>query len=88
LRREILKMIVDSSSKNIIGERVKEARLNSGLSQKQLSEKLEIMAIYVCRGSISRIESGRRLITDFELEGIAKVLNVSIEYMFSKDKAE
>lgn len=81
-------MIVDSSSKNIIGERVKEARIKSGLTQRQLSEKLEIMAIYVCRGSVSRIESGQRLITDFELEGFAKALNVSIDYMFSKEKSE
>lgn len=80
-----MKLIVDSPSKNIIGERVKEARIKSGLTQKQLSEKLEILAVYVCRGSISRIESRQRLITDIELNGLSRVLNVSLEFMFSKD---
>ena len=51
-------------------------------SQKQLSEKLEVMAIYICRGSISRIEDGSRTVTDIELYGLATVLGVSIESLF------
>ena len=40
------------------------------------------MAIYVCRGSVSRIESGERIVTDIELHAIAEILNVSIESLF------
>lgn len=34
--------------------------------------------IYICRGSISRIEDYSRTVTDIELWGFAKVLNISI----------
>lgn len=50
-----MKRILDTEQLNIIGPRIKEARVRAGLSQKQLSEKLELMAVYTCRGSVSRI---------------------------------
>lgn len=55
------------------------------MSQKQLSDQLELLAIYVCRGSISRIEDKQRTVTDIELYGIAKVLGVSIPDLFGED---
>ena len=53
-----MKRIIDTENTNIIGPRIKEARSRAGMSQKELSEKLELMAVYTCRGSISRIENG------------------------------
>jgi len=50
--------IIDSSNKNLIGQKVKELRKEKKMSQQQLSDKLETLAIYICRGSISRIEDG------------------------------
>ena len=63
---------------NITGRNIREARIAAKLTQKQLSEKLETLAVYVCRGSVSRIESGERLITDIELKAIAEILHVQI----------
>ena len=48
------------------------------MSQRSLSNKLDMMAIYICRGSISRIEEKQRTVTDIELYGLAKVLGVSV----------
>ncbi|MCL2580176.1 MAG: helix-turn-helix domain-containing protein [Oscillospiraceae bacterium] len=76
--------IIDGNQCNITGARIKEARKKAGLSQKALSEKLEIEAVYVCRGSISRIESGERTVTDIEIEAISKVLNVSLDFLFGR----
>ena len=59
-----MKRIIDSENINIIGEKIREARIKAGMSQKQLSEKLELMAVYTCRGSVSRIENGKRAVTD------------------------
>lgn len=53
-----MKRILDSEAANIIGPQIKAARIKAGLSQKQLSEKMELLAVYTCRGSISRIENG------------------------------
>lgn len=80
-----MKRIVDTENLNIIGGRVKEARLAAGLSQKQLSEKLELLAVYTCRGSVSRIENGRRTVTDIEIDAISKILNVSLDYLFGRE---
>ena len=80
-----MKRIIDSNKANIIGQRIKEARIKAGLSQQQLSDKLELIAVYVCRGSIWRIETGERSITDIEIDGISKVLNVSLDYLFGRE---
>lgn len=77
--------IIDGNKNNIIGGNVKKARLIRKMSQKQLADKLETMAVYICRGSISRIESGERTVTDIEIEGLAKVLEVPIEYFFNQE---
>lgn len=74
--------IIDGERCNIVGEQVRFYRKKKKLSQKLLSEKLETMAIYICRGSISRIEDGSRTVTDIELYGLATILEVSIEALF------
>lgn len=77
--------IIDNNERsNIVGKRVKEARKKAGFSQRKLSIKLELLAIYVCRGSISRIESGARTVTDIEIDGISKVLNISLDFLFGR----
>ena len=77
--------MIDSEKINIIGSRIKEARIRAGMSQKQLSEKLELLAVYTCRGSTSRIENEQRAVTDIEIDAISKVLNVSLDYLFNRD---
>ena len=77
--------IIDSVKCNLVGEKVRYYRKKRKFSQKMLSEKLETMAIYVCRGSISRIEDGSRTVTDIELYGFAKILGVSIVDLFPSD---
>lgn len=74
--------IIDGKHKNLIGEKVKALRKEKNLSQQQLSDKLETLAIYICRGSISRIEDGSRTVTDIELYGLSQVLDVPIENFF------
>ncbi len=80
-----MKRIIENEQSNIIGTRIKQARINANLSQQQLSNKLELMAVYVCRGSISRIENGERAITDIEIDAISKVLKVSLDYLFERE---
>lgn len=74
--------IIEGNEMNLIGDKVKELRIAKGMSQQTLSDRLEMLAIYICRGSISRIEDKQRTVTDIELYGIAKVLGVPIEALF------
>ena len=76
--------IIDYEAQNIVGEKVRQFREERKLSQKELSEKLETQAIYICRGSISRIETHERTVTDFELRAMAQILRVSVEELFEE----
>ena len=74
--------IIDTEQKNLVGKKVKMLRKERRMSQQQLSDKLETLAIYVCRGSVSRIEDGSRTVTDIELYGLSQVLSVPIDEFF------
>lgn len=74
--------IIDYEIQNVVGEKVRKYRMERNLSQRELSERLEMYAVYICRGSISRIESHARTVTDFELKAMAKILKVSVEELF------
>ena len=74
--------IIEGKEMNLIGDRLRVLRKKHPLSQQQLSERLETQAVYICRGSISRIEDKSRTVTDIELMGLAKVLGVKIQDLF------
>ena len=76
--------IIDYEAQNIIGDKLREYRLERHMSQKELAERLETYAIYVCHGSISRIENHERTVTDFELRAMAEILNVDVVDLFEK----
>ena len=69
--------IIDGNKMNLIGENIRRLRKDKGMSQQELSVKLELLGVYVCRGSISRIEDKSRTVTDIELFALAQVLGVS-----------
>lgn len=74
--------IIDGEEMNLIGDNLRRLRRQRKMSQQALANKLETLAIYICRGSISRIEDKQRTVTDIELYGLAKVLGVSIQELF------
>lgn len=80
--------IIDGDEMNLIGDNVRKYRKLNKMSQQRLSDKLELLGVYVCRGSVSRIEDKTRTVTDIELFAIAKVLNVSVEQLFNNKTKE
>lgn len=74
--------IIEYEVQNIVGNKIKELRLERNMSQKELSARLETRAVYICRGSLCRIEKHERTVTDFELKAIAEVLGVSVADLF------
>lgn len=77
-----MKLINENEFKNLIGANVKKFRIRNNLTQQQLSAKLETIAVYINRASISKIEKQRRIVTDYELIAFSKVLNVNIQSLF------
>ena len=47
--------IIDGAEMNLIGSNLKRLRQERGWSQQLLSNKLETVAVYICRGSIYRL---------------------------------
>lgn len=74
--------IIDGENKNLIGGNLKKLRIKLKISQQELSNKLELLGVYVCRGSISRIEDYSRTVTDIELFAIAEVLGVDPKELY------
>ena len=76
--------IIDTEKKNLIGGNLKRIRTRLKLSQQDVSNKLELLGVYVCRGSVSRIEDYSRTVTDIELFAIAEVLGVNPKELYSE----
>ena len=76
--------IIDSENKNLIGGNLKKLRIKLKISQQELSNKLEFLGVYICRGSISRIEDYSRTVTDIELFAIAEVLGVDPKELYHR----
>jgi len=78
-----LKLYTYFGKTNIIGDKVKETRRKLGMTQCELAAKLQIKSINIEQKAISRIENGERIVTDFELLELSRVLNVSVEWLLA-----
>lgn len=76
--------IIDGGKMNMVGKQVKKFRTEQKMSQQQLSVKLETIAVYICRGSISRIEDQTRTVSDIELWGLSQILGRPVESFFEE----
>ena len=72
---------------NIVGKKVREARrkYKPALSQKELAAKLELDGWKISRGTLAKIETGIRQVTDYEVMALAKALKVSPEWLLDKE---
>jgi len=64
---------------NVISNNMKEIRTSKNISLSKLSDKLMLMGIDISKQSLYRIENNKRSVRDYELSGIALVLNVSTD---------
>ena len=68
---------------NACGESIRKERESAGLSQEQLAARLQLNGINLNQKAISRIETGERVIADYELFVFAKVFRVKLDYLFN-----
>ena len=71
--------------KNVSGTILKKLRVEAGMSQETLAEKVQLLGISLTSKEISKIEKNNRLVQDFELFAFAKVFNVSTDIFNSKN---
>ncbi len=72
-------------AKNISGERIRQARVTRRISQADLAAKMQVNGVMIEREAISKIESGLRFVTDYELMVFAQVFDVSILWLLGKE---
>lgn len=63
---------------NISGRQIKRLREQAGISQEQLAVKVQLEGLNLNQKAISRIETGIRVVPDFELIYFSKVFHVPI----------
>lgn len=73
---------------NICGERVRIAREEAGLSQEQLAAKIQLQGYAATQKAISRIESGVRIVKDYEIPLLARALCVSPLWLLELEDAD
>ena len=54
-------------------------RLELGISQRELADRLQIAGLDIDKNAIQRIEAGKRFVTDIELKVFSKVLNIFVD---------
>ena len=74
-----MKKIIFGENKNIIHRNLKLYRIKKGLTQNQLAAKLQTFNINIDQQMISKIENNNRIVTDYELLSICRVLGVNAE---------
>ncbi|WP_417043503.1 helix-turn-helix domain-containing protein [Dysosmobacter sp.] len=72
-----MKKIAYEDNKNVIHARLRYYRKLRGLTQEQLVAKLQVLNVNMDQQMLSRIENNRRIVTDYELACLCKVLNVT-----------
>ncbi len=53
-------------------------------SQRKFADMLQLAGLNIDKNAVQRIESGRRFVTDIELKIIAKVLNVTCDFLLDE----
>lgn len=80
-----MKKFLFEGKSNISGDRVRELRLRRRLSQSALAAKMQTEGVIVEQDVISRIESGTRLVTDYELLALVRIFEVSADWIIGAD---
>lgn len=70
---------------NICGSRIREMRRDWQLSQEMLAMKLQLAGMDATQKLVSQMETGKRAITDYELQCLADVLEVSVSELLGRE---
>ena len=71
---------------NASGPAIRALRERAGISQEQLAAKLQLAGLNLNQKAVSRIETGDRVVPDFELNYFATVLGVPVCTLLEYEK--
>lgn len=76
---------LDLGDRNIVGARVTQARLRLGMKQVELLAKLQVEGIAISVPALSLLKGQKRPVSDKELDALAKILNVSADWLLGRE---
>ena len=74
--------IMNGEFERVIGNNIKQLREKSGMTQEQLSAKLQVNGCDITRSAVAKIEVGQRHIYPDEIKLIKEILNVTYDDIF------
>jgi hypothetical protein len=79
-----MKKTRQAAQRNVVGPRVRQARLDAkpAISQEDLAGRLAAIGIALDQAAISRIENQTRYAMDYEVIALAKCLKVPVAWLF------
>lgn len=75
---------LELGDRNLIGSRVTKARLEQGMKQIDLLAKLQLAGIDMSVPVLSLLEGQKRPVSDIELNALAGILNVSVDWLLGR----
>lgn len=75
-----------SGDKNLISQRLIALRAEHHMSQRDLSQKLQLAGYDIEKNVITRIETNKRYVTDIEIQAFSKIFGVSCDYLINGDE--
>lgn len=77
--KSFMKKQVINEKYNISGFQIKKKRKEMKMSQEYLAEKMKCAGLNTTQKMISRIETGDRIVTDYELICFAEIFGISVD---------
>lgn len=71
--------------RNVSGERVRQKRAERKITQAELAARVQCEGVALEQDAISCIESGQRMVQDYELRALAEVLGASMDWLAGKE---
>ena len=79
---------LELGDRNIIGARVTEARNKIGMKQVELLARLQTAGIDISTPALSLLEGQKRPVSDIELNALADILGVSVDWLLGREAKE
>jgi len=76
---------LELGDRNIIGARVTQARKAKGMKQVELLAKLQLAGVDLSIPALSLLEGQKRPVSDIELNAIADILGVSVDWLLGRE---
>ena len=74
-------------TRNLVGARVTQARLQLGMKQVELLAQLQLAGIEMSVPALSLLEGQKRPVSDLELNALADILHVSADWLLGRDNS-